>query len=103
MRLLLLLFLTLAGCAVYAQKDVTVKGLITRQSGEPMQGVSILIKGTTKGTTTQADGSFLIEAPDNGTLVVSHTGYAKQEIKLNGTNHSNLTIQLAEGKNDLDE
>src|SRR5258705_954443 len=88
---------------IQAQPAVTVKGVVTLQNGEPVTGASVVIKGTGKGTTTQVDGSFQIEAPSNATLVITHTGYAGQEIRLTSTNHSGISIRLIENKNSLDE
>ena len=93
----------LIGSNIRAQDPVMVKGVIRNQNEDAIPGVSVMIKGTTKGTTTQLDGSFQIEAPSNGILIITHTGFVKQEIKLSGSNHTNLSIHLAEGKNNLDE
>jgi len=87
---------------IHAQSTV-VKGMVTHQNGEPVIGASVIIKSTGKGTTTQADGSFQIEVPANSTLVITHTGFVGQEIKLAGVNQSGLTIRLIEAKNSLDE
>ena len=88
---------------LHAQSPVLVKGIITHQNGDPIIGVSVVVKATGKGTTTLADGSFEIEAPANGTLVFTHTGFVGQELKLTGTNQSGLAIRLIEAKNSLDE
>ena len=86
-----------------AQQAAFVKGIVTHQNGEAIVGASVVVKGTTKGTTTQGDGSFQIEAPSNATLVITHTGYVGQEIKLSTSNNSNIAIRLIETKNSLDE
>src|SRR6187551_3713278 len=88
---------------VQAQTTVVAKGIITQQSGDPIIGVSVVVKSTGKGTTTQADGSFQIEAPVNSTLVFTHTGFVGQELKLAGANHPGIAIRLIESKNSLDE
>lgn len=82
--------------------QVNVKGVVTRQNGEPLSGVSIVVKGSDKGTVTQADGSFWIEAPSNSTLLFTYIGYIAQEIKVSGS-QANLNIQLIENKNELDQ
>src|SRR5687768_6633620 len=84
---------------VYAQSPVAVKGIINHQNGDPIIGVSVVVKATGKGTTTLADGSFQIEAPANSTLVFTHTGFVGQEVKLTGANQSGLAIRLIEAKN----
>src|SRR5690242_8986500 len=63
----------------------TVSGVIKDAKNEPLSGVSVIVKGTTNGTTTNADGKFtLADVPDNGTLVITFTGYASQEIAVKG-------------------
>ncbi len=100
---LLLCFLGLLPCAVQAQGgDVTIKGFITSQTGEPLSGVSVLVKGSSKGTTTKGDGSFEIAAPQNSTLVFSYIGYMGKEIKVN-SNQPNLSLQLLTDKNELSQ
>jgi len=60
----------------YAQKG-TIEGKVVDTEGEPLPGVSILIKGTTKGRSTNADGNFIIEnlAPGNYTLIASFISF----------------------------
>src|SRR5258705_12296024 len=78
---------------IHAQSTVVVKGIITQQNGDPIIGVSVIVKATRKGTTTLADGSFQIEAPANSTLEITHTGFVGQELKLTGSNQSGLAIR----------
>jgi len=69
----------------YAQSTIVVKGIVNAQNGDPIAGASVVVKSTGKGTTTSESGSFQIEAPANGTLIITHTGFAGQEIKLSST------------------
>ena len=78
----LLLILTLAMLPAMAQ-DITVKGRITNESGEPVARASVLVKGSSAGVNTNDNGSFEINVPSNGTLVISSVGYAQREIKVN--------------------
>jgi hypothetical protein len=77
-QILLLLFVSLA---VHAQKR-TVTGRVTdTRDGSPIQGVSVLPKGSRAGVVTGADGSFQISlAPDTKTLVFSSVGYGLKEV-----------------------
>jgi TonB-linked SusC/RagA family outer membrane protein len=87
------------------EKAKTITGSITdASSNEPLVGASILIKNTTQGTTSDAQGKFSISVPDNGAvLVISYTGYATQEIVANAKN-SSLTIKMDKGSvNNLNE
>ncbi|MGN6531207.1 MAG: carboxypeptidase-like regulatory domain-containing protein, partial [Ginsengibacter sp.] len=52
-----------------------IQGKVTDVNGNPLTGVSVNIEGTTKGTATDADGQFSIDAGDNATLVFSFVGY----------------------------
>src|SRR5689334_17596512 len=71
----------------------TVTGKVQDDKGQPVSGASIMIRGTSRGTTSDAAGTFSIQTPDNATLVISYVGYATQEIALNG--QTNLNVQLA--------
>ncbi|UYZ63122.1 SusC/RagA family TonB-linked outer membrane protein [Hymenobacter weizhouensis] len=83
--------------------DVAVSGRVTqRGSGEPLPGVTIIVKGTTLGTTTDADGRFSLNAPENATLIISYVGFARQEVPITGAT-SNLNITLAEDTRALSE
>jgi TonB-linked SusC/RagA family outer membrane protein len=62
---------------------VPVTGVVVSESGEPLPGVSVSVKGTTTGTTTNANGSYTINAPDeNAILVVSFIGYVTKELSI---------------------
>ena len=82
---------------------VTVQGTITAPGGEPLSGVSIMIKGTTKGTVTSAEGSFKISVPQNSVLILSYTGYVNKEIKIGSSDNAKLNLSLEANKNDLNE
>ncbi|MBL7814763.1 MAG: TonB-dependent receptor [Saprospiraceae bacterium] len=57
-----------------------ITGTIKDEKGEPMPSINIIIKGTTKGTQTDLDGKFSIEAEVGQVLVISSVGYIKQEV-----------------------
>ena len=68
-----------------------VSGTVNDDSG-PVPGVSIVVKGTTTGTTTDFDGNYTINANNGDTLVFSYVGYDTQEIIVSG-NTLNVTLQ----------
>ena len=68
---------------ITAQGQREISGMVTDTSGEPLIGVSILLKGTTVGTTTDLDGKFSLSASNGETLIFSYVGYTSQEIKVN--------------------
>ena len=68
------------------QQDQTIKvsGQVVDQEGEPLIGATIKVKGAQSGAITDYDGNFTIDAPANGTLVVSYVGYKDREIAVRG-------------------
>lgn len=82
---------------------VTITGKVSDAKNAPLEGVSVMIKGTTRGVTTNAQGSFSIpNVPENGTLVFSYTGYGTKEVAVKGK--TSINISLAEevsGLNDV--
>src|SRR5690606_15944819 len=82
-------------------KQQQIRGLVTDQTKAPLPGVSVRIKGTNQGTSTNEDGRYGLTAPADATLVFSFTGYVKQEIPISGRNV--IDIQLTEDNNELNE
>lgn len=71
--------------SIFIPINKIIKGKVTDEKGEALSGATVLLKGTSKMTTTSADGSFSIEVPDDAkTLVVSYTGMEDQEISISG-------------------
>lgn len=84
----------------YAQQR-TVTGRITNDQGEPLESVSVVVKGTTNGTTTDAQGRFALQATPGDILVVSFVNYVPREI--NTGSQTDLVIQLQRTGKDLSE
>lgn len=97
------LMLTLISTMIFAQNKIS--GKVTDAKNDALVGTSIVIKGTTKGTTANANGEFSIDNVANGSykLNVSFLGYSPQEIEVNVPQTGNLTIKLQENQADLDE
>jgi iron complex outermembrane recepter protein len=91
LRLLRLIILLLViGTPAFAQ---SITGRVTTATdGQPLPGVSILVKGTTSGSTTDTDGKFSVAAPKNGVLVFSYIGYKTKEVAVNNQSVLNLTL-----------
>lgn len=91
-RILLLCFalLTLISFNALAQKTVT--GKVTDESGEPLPGVNVLIKGTTTGAQTDLDGNFRLAVDDGATLVFSYVGFETQEITVGSRTTIDVTM-----------
>ena len=94
------LMLMLSSNIVQAQ-DVQVSGTVLDETGMPLPGVSILLKGTTRGTTTDLDGKYSIAAPSAGVLVFSFIGYNNQEETVG--NRTKIDINLVPDVSNLDE
>ena len=85
---------------VIAQQSVS--GTVTDQEGEPLIGVNIIVQGTAQGTVTDFDGTYQVEVPSGeSVLVFSYTGYAQQEIPVNG--RSTIDVTMEESAELLDE
>lgn len=92
----LLLFSSL----VLAQQ--TIQGTVTNQdNGEPLPGVTIVIKGSNQGTTTDFDGNFEISVSTDDEITVSYLGFKSQVLSVG--DQSNLSIQLVPSQDELDE
>ncbi len=79
---------------VGVQQQRTVTGKVTDQSGQPLPGATIVIKGTSQGTVTDADGNYsLSDVPDNATLVFSFVGMETQEINVGNRTRIDVTMQ----------
>jgi TonB-linked SusC/RagA family outer membrane protein len=82
-------------------QDIKITGKITGENGEPLSGVSITVKGTSNGTSTDNNGNFTLTVPEKGRLVISYIGYETQEVAIN--NQSVINVRLATAKKTMDE
>lgn len=79
--------------SVYIQaQNLVVNGIVKDDIGMPVPGATILIKNTNKGTTTDFDGKFNIDAPINGVFVISYVGYTTVEIPINAKKEFSITL-----------
>ncbi|MBW6501908.1 MAG: TonB-dependent receptor [Bacteroidales bacterium] len=102
--LMMVLNLNFFGNNIYAAglQQIQVSGTIVDDSGSPLPGVNVVVKGTTIGATTDIDGKFTLTVPDrNATLVASFIGYITQEIPING--RSVIDISLVSDALSLEE
>ena len=80
----------------------TLSGKVTSENKEGLPGVSVSVKGTTKGTTTAADGRYTLSGVEaNGTLVFSFIGYVSEEVAVG--NRSTVDVQLLPDLKSLSE
>ena len=84
-------------------RDRTISGLVTDSRHRPLPGVTVLVKGTTRGASTAADGRYALWVPNAGaaTLVFSSVGFLTQERRIGATRM--LSVTLAEDYKQLSE
>lgn len=80
---------------------VDVRGKVIDSNGEPLIGVSVRVKGSQGGASTDVQGNFTLDAPANAVLVFTYVGYLTQEVAVNGRTSVNVT--LAEDRQALSE
>ncbi|TRX21248.1 TonB-dependent receptor [Flavobacterium franklandianum] len=79
--------------SVYGQaQDLTIKGKVIDENGLPVPGVSVLIKGTAKATSSDMDGNYQLKADSNGTLVFSFVGYGTVQESIKGRTTINAKL-----------
>ena len=71
-----------------------VKGTVTDDSGVPLPGASIVVRGTTTGTVADFDGNYTINVASNGVLVFSYVGFTAKEIAVNGNTTINVSLEI---------
>jgi len=99
---LVLVALFFATAAIFGQSKLT--GKVVDETNQPLPGASIMVKGTTNGTSTDFDGNFTLTATSNsGAIVISFVGYNKREVSFSSAKNNLGTIQLTEDANTLDE
>ncbi|ARK10497.1 SusC/RagA family TonB-linked outer membrane protein [Fibrivirga algicola] len=87
----LMLFLMLSSQLTFAQ-DNSVTGKVSDNSGRGLPGVSVSVKGTTRGTNSDADGNFRIGVPANAVLVFSFVGFESQDVTVGAKSVINVTL-----------
>ncbi|OXB05939.1 SusC/RagA family TonB-linked outer membrane protein [Flavobacterium pectinovorum] len=100
-KLLIFCFSSLMFSVIAMAQDVTVNGVINDESGLPVPGATISVKGTKKATASDFDGKFQISVPSNGTLSVTFVGYVTVDEPVNG--RTKLDIKLRPESQNLNE
>ena len=101
---MLLFVFALFSSVLFAQTKVSVTGTVTGNDGLPLPGVSVVIKGTTRGVSTDFDGKYEIQAAGNEVLEFSSLGYTSQSKKVDKSSGKlTLNIVLKEEAQQLGE
>ncbi|OYY01735.1 MAG: hypothetical protein B7Y76_06670, partial [Sphingobacteriia bacterium 35-40-5] len=74
------------------QKRADIRGKVIDATGEALIGVSVRVKGSDTGASTDINGNFVLNAPDNAILVFTYIGYVTQEVAVNGRTSVNVTM-----------
>jgi TonB-dependent starch-binding outer membrane protein SusC len=82
-------------------QDIRITGKVTSDAGDPLSGVSITLKGTSRGTATNNNGEFELTVPEDGTLVISYIGYQTQEVAVKS--QSVINVKLVQSEKPLDQ
>lgn len=91
----------LATTATFSQSIDKITGKVTDSNNQPLTGVSVVVKGTTNGTTTDATGQYTINVKPENILVFSFVGYTSREVLIKGK--SLIDVSLEEDAAALDE
>jgi TonB-linked SusC/RagA family outer membrane protein len=83
------------------QTKITVNGKVTDASGEPLAGVSVVVKGLTQGVMTDADGNYTITTDSGTTLVFTYVGFKSQSVVVGAKNK--IDVVLEDNTKELDE
>jgi TonB-linked SusC/RagA family outer membrane protein len=101
-KLSVLTFLCFLLTNVALAQDITVKGVVNDEADKSsLPGVSVQVKGTKIGTTTDATGRYAISTPANATLVFSYLGYTSREVPVN--NQTTLNVALSSSSQELEQ
>jgi hypothetical protein len=84
-----------------AAQNLSISGAVVDSNRDPLVGVSVVVKGATRGATTDVNGSYSIQAPANAVLVFSFMGMATKEVPVNG--RVRIDVTLSEDDHELEE
>lgn len=80
---------------------IEISGTVHDKNAQPIAGVNIIIKGTTNGTSSDANGNFVLDIEDNDVLIFSFIGFISQEVRING--QTKIDVVMNEETKNLNE
>ena len=92
----------LASCFIFSTaiaQNLTVKGRVTDEKGDPIAGASVQVKGTKSGASANGDGDFTVTVKAGAQLVISAVGYDSKTVAA----AANVTVKLAQNVSSLSE
>ncbi|WP_187270130.1 SusC/RagA family TonB-linked outer membrane protein [Pontibacter qinzhouensis] len=99
--ILFLCFVSLQSFVSKAQQSTVGGKVVDSKTNDPLPGVNIGVKGTSRGTATDIDGNFSLQAAADEVLVISYLGYISKEVPIG--NRATITVTLEENRLTLDE
>ena len=94
-KIVLTMAAILFACASVLAQNKQITGTVTGPDGSPVVGATVVVEGTTLGTSTDLQGKYILDAPVNGTLVFSFIGYEDTKVAINGKTAVNATLKEA--------
>ncbi|MEQ6121607.1 SusC/RagA family TonB-linked outer membrane protein [Reichenbachiella sp. MALMAid0571] len=82
------------GIEIILAADVEISGKITDENGESLPGTSIVVKGTATGTTSDIEGNYKLNVPEDVVLTISFVGYKTQEVSIAGRSTVDIEMEL---------
>ena len=95
------LFLLLTGSVLAQAQPKKIQGKVTDDTGQPVPGASVMVKGSRTAVTAGADGTFTILAREKDVLVISYIGFQDKEVAVSG--NTTFTISMIKGDKSLDD
>ncbi len=94
-KIVLSIAAVLFACASVFAQNRQVAGTVSDSNGTPIVGATVVVEGTSLGTSTDLQGKYTLSAPANATLVVSFIGYEESKLAINGKTTVNVTLKEA--------
>ena len=92
-KLVIALSVIIAAETAASAQNLTVSGVVTDEEGYPLEGATVLFKGTQQGVTVDSDGKYEISVPGDAVLVASYLGYVSSESPVNGEHTVNFVLE----------
>jgi len=94
-KIVFLILLIISGERKYLHaQDLNIRGKVIDETGQPVPGASVTVKGTQQGSLSDVDGSYSVSASPKSTLVFSFVGYLKEEIAVNNRSIIDITLKV---------
>jgi len=94
-KTLVILSIFLIYCGILSAQNITIRGTVFEaDTGIPIPGANVLVKGTNQGLTTNFDGNYQIEIPKGATIVFSYIGFISKELQFSKSAEINVSLEV---------